>query len=105
MIDFVSAQQPQTNFAIVVEEQPIGGIGLEVQQDILRISAEICYWLGEPFWGRGIATAAIRELSRWAMPSLGLSRLYALPFAQNAASCRVLEKAGYVQEGILKKAR
>ena len=102
-INFASEQQPQLSFAIVVEEQAVGGIGLELQQDIQWVSAELGYWLGEPFWGRGIATAAIQALTAWAIPELSLTRIYALPFAHNTGSCRALEKAGYLREGVLKR--
>jgi RimJ/RimL family protein N-acetyltransferase len=54
-------------------------------------------------WGRGIATAAVRAFSAHALDAFGLTRLYALPYARNAASVRVLEKAGYVLEGRLRR--
>ena len=64
-------------------------------------SAEIGYWLGETFWGCGIATEALNAMSEWAFRELHLVRLYAKVFARNQASARVLEKAGYVFEGRL----
>jgi len=67
------------------------------------VSAEIGYWIGEPFWGRGIATEALVAVTGHAMETHGLTRVYALPFAGNVASCRVLEKAGYVLEGRLRR--
>ena len=67
--------------------------------DVERVSAEIGYWLGEPFWGRGIATEALVALTDHAIATHGLTRVFAVPFAWNTASCRVLEKAGYVLEG------
>lgn len=91
----ISRQLPGLHFAIAVEDRVVGGIGLLPGSDVNRIQAEIGYWLGEAHWGRGIATDAVRGLTRHAFATLDLNRLFALPFANNAASCRVLEKAGY----------
>ena len=63
----------------------------------------IGYWLAEPFWGRGIATEALVAATDYAITTHKLTRIYALPFAWNAASCRVLEKAGYTLEGRLRR--
>jgi RimJ/RimL family protein N-acetyltransferase len=68
-----------------------------------RFSAEVGYWLGEAHWNRGIATSAIQVVTRHGLEALGLHRVFALPYAQNVASCRVLEKAGYQREGRLRK--
>jgi [ribosomal protein S5]-alanine N-acetyltransferase len=89
---------PGIHFAITVDDRIVGGIGLLPGADVNRIQAEIGYWLGEDFWGRGIATDAVRGLTRHAFATLELNRLFAMPFANNAASCRVLEKAGYRYE-------
>ena len=94
---------PETQFAIQVDGEAAGGMGVFLQEDIERYSAEIGYWLGEPFWGRGIATEALVAVTRHAIEAHGLTRLYALPFAENTASCRVLEKAGYVLEARLRR--
>jgi RimJ/RimL family protein N-acetyltransferase len=96
-------QQPESAFAIVVNDEAVGGIGFQLQGDVERVSAEIGYWLGEPFWGRGIATEALVALTEYAITTHGLTRVYAVPFAWNRASCRVLEKAGYVLEGRLRR--
>ena len=88
-------------FAIEVNAEAVGGIGLERGRDIERHSAEIGYWLGEPFWGRNIATAAVQGITRRAFEVTDLYRLYASVFAWNPASMRVLEKAGYHREGTL----
>jgi RimJ/RimL family protein N-acetyltransferase len=74
-----------------------------LQGDVERVSAEIGYWLGEAFWGRGIATDALTAVTRLAIERYHLTRLFALPFATNIASCRVLEKAGYALEGRLRR--
>lgn len=91
-----ASQRPHTvHFAIAVNDKVVGGIGLLPGSDVNRISAEIGYWLGEAWWGRGIATDAVRGLTQHAFATLKLNRLFATPFAPNIASCRVLEKAGY----------
>ena len=70
-----------------------------IAQGIERVSAEIGYWLGEPFWNRGIVSEALRAVTARAFDRFSLTRIYALPFADNAPSVRVLEKAGYAREG------
>jgi len=98
----VRRRQPETLFAIAAADEAIGGIGFVLHPDVERVSAEIGYWLGEPFWGRGIATDALKAVTRCAIDTHKLTRVYAVPFAWNAASCRVLEKAGYVLEARLR---
>lgn len=95
--------RPETTFAIVVEGRAVGGIGFVLKEDVERVSAEVGYWLGEAFWGRGITTDALAAITDYAIKTHGLSRLYAVPFAWNVASCRVLEKAGYVLEARLRR--
>lgn len=99
----VRQRSPETSFAIAVDDEAVGGIGFVMRADVERVSAEIGYWLGEPFWGRGITTEALRAVTDYAVATHGLTRVFAVPFAWNAASCRVLEKAGYVLEGRLRK--
>jgi RimJ/RimL family protein N-acetyltransferase len=99
----VRQQVPETSFAIAVGEEAVGGIGYVLHRDVERVSAEIGYWLGEPFWGRGITSEALRAVTEYAMHAHGLTRIYAVPFAWNGASCRVLEKAGYALEARLRK--
>jgi RimJ/RimL family protein N-acetyltransferase len=95
--------QPETNFAIEYAGEAVGGIGLRLGQDIERVTAEIGYWLGESAWGRGIASAALAGLTQYAFPAFNLTRIFALPFADNLASRRVLEKAGFTLEAILRR--
>jgi [ribosomal protein S5]-alanine N-acetyltransferase len=99
----VREQQPETTFAIDVDGAAVGSIGLMIGNDVERVSAELGYWLGEPFWGRGIVTECVRAVSAYAIAKLGLTRVFALPFAGNGASCRVLEKAGFTLEARLRK--
>ena len=70
---------------------------------VIRISAEIGYWLGEPYWGRGVMTEAVRAVTDWGFAERSLLRIYALPYVTSLASIRVLEKAGYVYEGRLRR--
>lgn len=100
----VLAQPRQSSFAITVDDDvAIGGIGLSLGHDIERRSAELGYWIGEPYWGRGIATMAIEAVTRYAFTQLGLVRLFAVPFVENVASCRALAKSGYEREGMLRR--
>ncbi len=94
---------PETTFAIAVNGEAAGSVGFVLRHDVERVSAEIGYWLAEPFWGRGIATEALSATTDHAIAAHQLTRIYALPFAWNAASCRVLEKAGYVLEARLRR--
>ena len=69
-----------------------------------RHSAELGYWLGEPYWGRGVMTEAVVAVTTYGLEQLGLVRIFATPFEWNLASCRVLEKGGYTLEGRHQKA-
>ena len=102
-ISLVMQQSPEANFAIASADEVIGGIGLIFRDDIHRRSAEIGYWLGEPFWGQGIATAALRAVTDYAFANHDLARLEAYVFEWNPASMRVLEKVGYIREGKLRR--
>ncbi|HXW06534.1 MAG TPA: GNAT family protein [Vicinamibacterales bacterium] len=90
------------NLAIEVDGEAAGGIGFVRGSDVERFGAEIGYWLGEACWNRGIASEAVVLVTGYAFDTFNLLRLFALPFADNVASIRVLEKAGYVREGLLK---
>ena len=96
-----SAAEP-SNLAIEVEGEAAGAIGYVPGIDVERYSAEIGYWLGESYWGRGIVTEALLLMTEHVFTTVNLLRLFALPFADNAASARVLEKAGFVREAILR---
>jgi len=99
-----TSMSPQTNFAIEVDGRIAGGIGYILHDDIERAGAEVGYWLGVPFWGRGIGTAAVRAITAYAFAAHPeLERLFAVPFLSNPASARVLEKAGYRLEGIMRR--
>ena len=98
-IVFARDADPETDFAVTVGSLAVGAIGLTLHDDVERCSAEVGYWLGEPYWGRGIATRALAAFTRFAFATFDLERLYAVPFASNAASRRVVHKAGYQLEG------
>jgi RimJ/RimL family protein N-acetyltransferase len=102
-LEMVIGAKPETNFAIDVAGEAVGGIGFTLQHDVDHRSAEIGYWLGEEFWGRGIATEALVAVSEHAFANHDICRLFAHVFDWNPASARVLEKAGYEYEGRLKK--
>ena len=97
------AQDVETNFAIATADELIGGIGFQMQADVQRHSAEVGYWLGEPHWGRGITTRAVAAIVDYAFGHFDLVRLYAYVFEGNVASERVLEKNGFVCEGVLRQ--
>lgn len=102
-IAFLGGEHPH-DLAIEVDGAAVGGVGLRLGEDVHRRSAEIGYWLGQAYWGRGIVTEAAGAVTRRAIEEHGLLRLEAHVFANNPASARVLEKNGYVLEGRLRRA-
>lgn len=102
-VKFASETAPTTNLAIEVDGEAVGSIGLERHTDIERCLAEVGYWLSEQHWGKGIMTAALRTFTTYAFGRFGLTRLYAVPFARNEGSVRILEKAGYQREGLMRR--
>lgn len=97
-----TATGDSTNLAIEVGGEAVGAVGFVPGRDIERFSAEIGYWLGEDLWGRGIATEALALVTDHIFTELNFLRLFALPFADNPGSVRVLEKAGYAREAVLR---
>lgn len=97
------AHNQAENYAIEYEGKAVGGIGLLFKDDIYRKNAEIGYWLGEPYWGLGIISEAIKQVVKHAFAQYEINRIYAGVFEYNPASMRVLEKAGFEKEAILKK--
>jgi [ribosomal protein S5]-alanine N-acetyltransferase len=93
---------PATVFVIATESEAIGSIGLMPGQDVHRFTAEIGYWLAEPFWGKGIMTRAVQSITAYAIADLKLHRIFAEPYTANPASAKVLKKAGFTCEGILR---
>jgi RimJ/RimL family protein N-acetyltransferase len=90
-------------FAIVYNDEVVGSIGAFRQINIHNKTAEIGYYIGENYWGKGICTAAVTLLNRYVFKNSDIIRLFAEPFATNTGSIRVLEKAGFEYEGTLRK--
>ncbi len=88
--------------ALASPHEAIGGIGITRGDDVHHRTAELGYWLAEPFWGRGYMRMAIIALTSYLFAQTDLLRIYAEPFASNLASIRALERAGYVYEGRLR---
>ncbi len=95
--------EPILQFAIEYNNEAIGGIGFERHIDVHRFTAEVGYWIAEPFWGKGIASAALRRATDYGFNRLNLQRIEAMVFDHNTASARVLEKNGYSFEGRLRR--
>jgi len=90
-------------FAITDEDKAVGSIGVFRCSNIHFRSAEMGYYIAEPYWGKGIGTSAVEQVCRYIFENTDIVRIFAEPFASNIASCRILEKAGFQCEGILRK--
>lgn len=101
-IAMVNAPDRVTVFAIATPSEAIGSIGLMPGEDVHRFTAEMGYWLAEPYWGKGIMTRAVKALTAYALGELKFRRIFAEPYATNPASAKVLEKAGFTCEGLLR---
>jgi len=95
------AENPKVSFAIDYAGVLVGHIALIPQTDVHKYSAELGYWIGEPYWSRGIASKAVALIVEYGFITLKFNRIFAKVFDYNRASQRVLEKAGFKQEGIL----
>lgn len=102
-LNYVRSMEVPMAFAVEYAGEAIGGIGFKQGSDISRLSVEMGYWIGEPFWGRGIASRAVAATSEWAFDGYKVMRVFATVFSHNAASIRVLEKSGFTREGILRR--
>jgi len=100
-LEAAGRRNPATVYAIASQDEAIGSIGISLNEDVHRLTAEMGYWLAEPYWGQGIMTETVARFTEYAFECFRLIRIYAEPYAHNFASCRVLEKAGYVLEGRL----
>lgn len=106
-IDYISAmlsadENETFAFAITVGSKVIGSISVFRQENIHKLTAELGYYIAEEYWGKGIMTEAVKKICEYVFSESDIIRIYAEPFANNAASCRVLEKAGFQYEGTLK---
>jgi RimJ/RimL family protein N-acetyltransferase len=98
----VISSEPVTLFCVEANGGAVGGIGIIIGADVHRQTAELGYWLGQEFWGCGIMTEGVAAFADFCFENFHLRRIYAEPFANNCASARVLEKAGFTFEGCLK---
>jgi RimJ/RimL family protein N-acetyltransferase len=90
-------------FAITYDGKVVGGIGAFRKDNVHRLTAEIGYYVAEPYWGKGIMSEAIRQICAFIFENTDIVRVFAEPYASNTASCRVLEKAGFQFEGVLRQ--
>jgi len=102
-IDYASAANPLLIFAIDINGEAAGGIGIHPQQDIHSKNAELGYWLGEPFWGKGVVTNAVKQMVKYGFETFDINRIFARPFGTNIASRKVLMNAGFILEGKFEK--
>ncbi len=103
LIENASRNKPCNILAIDFEGEAIGGIGIHPQTDIHCKNAELGYWLAESFWGKGIITKAISQMTKYAFANFDLHRIFARPFASNIASQKALQKAGFTLEATFEK--
>jgi RimJ/RimL family protein N-acetyltransferase len=94
---------PVTHFAIEIDGEAAGGIGLRFGRDVFRQAAEIGFWLGEPYWNRGIMTEAVRAMTGYAFEHFPIVRIQAGVYDWNPASRRVFAKTGYTYEGCMRQ--
>lgn len=106
--DFISAMLAAESgdtfsWAITADDIAIGSIGVFRKENVHRLTAEMGYWIAEAYWGKGIVTKAVKQACGYIFENTDIIRIFATPYAYNAASCRVLEKAGFAYEGTLEK--
>lgn len=97
-------RREQAVFAVTLPDAPamlLGAVSLRVAPEDQR--AELGYWIGEPYWGRGYATEAARAIVAFGFESWGLHRVTARCFSRNPASARVMQKIGMLHEGRLRE--
>ena len=104
-LDICIAGDPETSLfrAIEIDGRAAGSIALCRGSDVYQKTADLGYWLAEDYWGRGIMTQAVRQLCREGFSRWDIQRIHAEPFAHNAGSRRVLEKAGFSLEGVMRR--
>ncbi len=102
-IDFATKDDPIHIFAIDINGEAIGGIGIHPQSDIFCKNAELGYWIGEPFWGQKIISKAIKQMVDFGFSTYAIDRIFARPFGTNVSSQKVLEKNNFILEGRYEK--
>ena len=90
-------------FAIVVDDKVVGSIGVYRKDNVHAQTAEMGYYIAEPYWGKGIGTSAVEKICNYIFTNTNIIRIFAEPFAYNLGSCRILEKSGFILEGTLRK--
>lgn len=95
-------QNPTTSFVIAIDDKLIGVISIDMRDDIYRKAPLLGYWLRQDHWGRGIMTEAVKIITMYAFANLDIVRLQAGVLANNPGSMRVLEKGGFLKEGVLR---
>lgn len=95
-------ENTQYAWAIHASGKAIGSIGIFRNENVHRLTAEMGYYVAEPYWGQGFASNAIKEASDFVFTNTDIVRVYAEPYAHNIGSCRALEKAGFLLEGVMK---
>jgi RimJ/RimL family protein N-acetyltransferase len=103
-IKLTQKENPQMTFAIEYDKQFCGIIGLIAQNGVYKRTAEIGYWIGEPFWNKGIATVSVKLLTDYGLNQLDLIRIHTGVFEYNIGSMKVLTKNGYSKDGVFRKA-
>lgn len=99
----LSADENETfAFAVTADDRVIGSISAFRQGNIHKRTAELGYYIAEEYWGKGVMTEAVKQICEYVFDRSDMIRIYAEPFADNTASCRVLEKAGFRWEGTLR---
>lgn len=99
-----AVDESDRSWAIEIDGLAVGGVSLHPGSDVHRFSAELGYWIGSNYWNRGLMSKVLTRFADEAMTSFGLHRLFATVYANNLASARVLEKAGFAREGVQKSA-
>lgn len=99
----VEGQNPKSIFAIEYKGEYVGNISLMKGSDVYRKSAEIGYFIGEPYWNKGIMTQAVKMITDWGFKNLDIVRIYTGIFEYNEASQKVLEKCGFIKEAVFRK--
>lgn len=101
-VAMAAKNNPVNIFAIEINGEAAGGIGLHFQTDIYRKNAELGYWIAEPYWGKGIMTKAVSRMVDYGFKNFEIQRIFARPFGTNIASQKVLENAGFILEARFK---
>lgn len=99
-IEMIQSNKKDVVYAIEVNGEACGGIGLHAMQDVYRFNAEIGFWLSEAHWNKGIVSEAAGLLVDYGFANFQWVRIYAGVFSSNLASMRVFEKNGFTREAI-----